>query len=38
MEVKLGGKLTKRDTHEIEVNLVPPGDQPELRDGSLESS
>jgi Trypsin-co-occurring domain 2 len=37
MEFKLGGKVTKQDTHEIEINLVPPGDQPELRDGSLES-
>lgn len=37
MEFKLGGKVTRRDTHEVEINLVPPpGDQPELRDGSLE--
>jgi Trypsin-co-occurring domain 2 len=37
MEFKLGGKVTRRDTHEVEINLVPPpGDRPELRDGSLE--
>ena len=39
MEVRLGAKLTKQDTHEIEISLVPPGlgDRPELRDGNFES-
>jgi hypothetical protein len=34
-EVKLGGKLSRQDTHEIEISLVPPkpGKRPELRDG-----
>ena len=28
-EFKLGGKVTRQDTHEVEINLVPPpGDQP----------
>lgn len=36
-EVKLGGKLTRQDTHEIQISLVPPApeEQPELRDGNL---
>jgi hypothetical protein len=38
-EVKLGGKLTRHDTHEIEISLVPPApaERPELRDGDLGS-
>lgn len=38
MEVKVGAKLTTRDTHEIEVNLTPPGekDRAETRDGALD--
>ena len=37
MELKVGAKLTKRDTHEIDISLKPaPGDRPELRDGPLE--
>lgn len=33
MEFKLGGKITRRNTHEIEINLVPPppSDGVELR-------
>lgn len=36
-EVKLGGKITHQDTHEIEINLVPPApaERPEIRDGDL---
>ena len=36
-EVKLGGKLTRQDTHEIEISLVPPApaERPELRDGDF---
>jgi len=39
MQVKLGSKLTKQDTHKIEIGLVPPDltGQPELRDGDLGS-
>ena len=30
MQFKLGGKITRHDTHEVEINLVPPaGDQTE---------
>lgn len=29
MPVKLGTKVTKKDTHEIEINLVPPGQEAE---------
>lgn len=37
MELKFGTKLTKRDTHEIDISLKPePGEHPELRDGPLE--
>jgi hypothetical protein len=36
-EVKLGGKLTRQDTHEIDISLVPPApaERPELRDGDF---
>jgi hypothetical protein len=36
-EVKLGGKLSRQNTHEIEISLVPPTPEkrPELRDGDL---
>jgi hypothetical protein len=39
MQVKLGGKLTKHDTHRIDVSLVPPDlkGRPQLRDGDLGS-
>jgi hypothetical protein len=39
MQVKLGSKLTKQDTHRIDISMVPPDlkDRPELRDGDLES-
>jgi hypothetical protein len=39
MQLKVGTKLTKHDTHRIEISLVPPdlGPQQELRDGDLES-
>lgn len=39
MQVKLGSKLTKQDTHKIDIHLVPPSpkDRPELRDGDLGS-
>ena len=39
MEVKLGCKLTKQDTHKIDISLVPPDlkKRPELRDGDLGS-
>jgi hypothetical protein len=37
MELKIGSKLTKRDTHEIDISLkAEPGDHHELRDGPLE--
>jgi hypothetical protein len=38
-EVKLGGKHTRHDTHEIEISLVPPppAERPELRDDDLGS-
>jgi hypothetical protein len=38
MEVQLGAKLTRRDTHEIEVNLTPAASEkrPELRDVNIE--
>ena len=36
-EVKLGGRLSRQDTHEIEISMVPPApeERPELRDGNL---
>lgn len=36
-EIKLGGKLTRQDTHEIEISLVPPAptERPELRDSDI---
>lgn len=39
-EVKLGGKHTRQDTHEIEIRLVPPPpvERPEVRDGDLGSA
>jgi Trypsin-co-occurring domain 2 len=39
MQVKLGSKLTKQDTHRIDISLVPPDlkGRPELRDGDLGS-
>jgi hypothetical protein len=39
MKVKLGSKLTKQDTHRIDISLVPPDlkARPELREGDLES-
>jgi Trypsin-co-occurring domain 2 len=39
MQVKLGSKITKQDTHRIDINLVPPDlkDRPELRDANLGS-
>lgn len=39
MAVKLGSKLTKQDTHTIEISLVPPDlkGRPELRDGDIGS-
>lgn len=38
MEVQLGGKITTRDTHEIEINLTPPAEarRAEIRDGGLD--
>ena len=38
MGVRLGTKVTKRDTHEIEINLAPPGQQAgeEVREASLD--
>lgn len=40
MEVEFGTKLTARDTHKIEINLTPPGEQErtELRDGGLDDA
>jgi hypothetical protein len=39
MPVKLGTRLTKHDTHRIDISLVPPDlkRRPELREGDLES-
>jgi Trypsin-co-occurring domain 2 len=39
-EVKLGGKLSRHDTHEIEISMVPPAqeERPELRDGNLDDA
>jgi hypothetical protein len=39
MEVQFGASLTTRDTHEIEINLTPPGeeDRAELRDDGLDN-
>ena len=39
MQVKVGPKLTKQDTHKINIGLVPPDlkGRPELRDGDLGS-
>jgi NTP-dependent ternary system trypsin peptidase co-occuring protein len=36
-EIKMGGKLSRQDTHEIEIILVPPApeERPELRDGDI---
>jgi Trypsin-co-occurring domain 2 len=36
-EIKLGSKLSRHDTHEIEIGLIPPApdERPELRDGDL---
>ena len=36
-EINLGGKLSRQDTHEIEISMVPPApkERPELRDGNL---
>jgi hypothetical protein len=38
MPVKLGTKVTKKDTHEIEINLVPPGQEAgeEVREASMD--
>jgi hypothetical protein len=38
MPVRLGAKVTKSDTHEIEVNLIPPGQEAghEVREASLD--
>jgi hypothetical protein len=38
MPVRLGVKVTKSDTHEIEVNLIPPGQETEheVREASLD--
>lgn len=38
MQVRVGSKITKQDTHRIDINLVPPDlkDRPELRDSDLE--
>jgi hypothetical protein len=39
MAVKVGGKVSRKDTHTIEITLVPPDLKrpPELRDGDIES-
>jgi hypothetical protein len=39
MKVKLGAKVSKKDTHTIDITLVPPDerDRPELRDDDFES-
>ena len=39
MEIKVGAKLTTRDTHRIEINLTPRGEEfraEEVRDGGLD--
>lgn len=40
MPVRLGSKVTKSDTHEIEVNLIPPGQEAghEVREASLDQA
>jgi len=35
--VKLGRKVSTKDIHTIDINLVPPKGHPELRDGDVES-
>lgn len=39
MPVKLGSKITKQDTHAIDISLIPPDlkGRPELRDSDIES-
>ena len=39
MQVKVGSKLTKQDTHRIDIGMVPPdlADRPEVRDVDLGS-
>jgi hypothetical protein len=39
MQVKLGSKVTKQDTHAIDISLTPPDlkGRPELRDSDIES-
>jgi hypothetical protein len=39
MQVKFSGKVTKQDTHRIDISLVPPDltGRPEVRDGDLGS-
>jgi Trypsin-co-occurring domain 2 len=39
MQVKVNSKLTKQNTHRIDISLVPPDlkERPELRDGDLGS-
>jgi hypothetical protein len=39
MKFKLGGSITRRDTHAIDIEMVPPDllPGPELRDGEIES-
>jgi hypothetical protein len=39
MQVKLGSKITKQDTHAIDISLMPPDlkGRPELRDSDIES-
>jgi hypothetical protein len=38
MPVRLGSKVTRSDTHEIEINLIPPGQdaEHEVREASLD--
>jgi hypothetical protein len=38
MQIKVGAKVTKRDTHKIEISLVPPGQPPgaEVREAALD--
>jgi hypothetical protein len=40
MQVKVGTKVTKSDTHEIEISLVPPEQRPatEIREAALDSA
>lgn len=40
MPVRLGTKVTKSDTHEIEINLIPPGQEAghEIREASLDAA